>query len=159
MSQDCYSSVTRLLQQCHRTVTAVSQDCYSSITGLLQQCHRTVTAVSQDRYNCVTALSNYCNNSVTALSQDCNNSVTVLSQNCNTSVTLSQHCHRSVIIQCSSTVVGVRTLSIIYRDLTVTLFKDLNDEFELQYFVASKTIDNVEPRSIMGYFCPTRIYQ
>ena len=148
MSQDYCSNVIGLLQQYHRTVTAVSQNCYSSVTRLLQQCHKTVTAVAQDRYNCVTALSN-----------DCNNSVTVLSQNCSTSVTLSQHCHWSVIIQCSSTVVGVRTLSIIYRDLTVTLFKDLNDEFELQYIVASKSIYNVEPRSIIGYFCPTRIYQ
>ena len=60
VSQNYYNSVTGLLQQWHKTVTAVSEDCYSSITRLLQQCHRTVTAVSQDCYSSVTGLLQQC---------------------------------------------------------------------------------------------------
>jgi hypothetical protein len=81
MLQECYKSVTRVLQECHRGVPCVLRhcqctyqvegrkeevlhECYNNVTRVLQECYRGVAGVLQGSYLCSEALPVHISSSV-----------------------------------------------------------------------------------------------
>jgi hypothetical protein len=62
--QECYKSVTRVLHECYKSVTRVLQECYKSVTRVLQGCYKSVTRVLPECYKGVTRMLQECYKSV-----------------------------------------------------------------------------------------------